>query len=196
MRIRLLAPASAAVIGVVLLASLAPAQTVAPPAGFVPVVADPLEAPTFGDETVGAEEIPGEIAVDLRDDATAADVTDLDAKLGIVMHPSSAWSTTHDMLEVADVDPASEPAILDSLSHDPRVEHAEPMALYRATFVPDDPLYESKQWHLKRVGAETAWGYSCGRGITVAVIDTGIACFDKGPFSKGTDLAGTRCPCR
>jgi serine protease len=188
MAIRLLAPTSVGLVAALLLASHdAPAQVA------VPVVAGPLEIPTFGDETVGAEEIPGEIAVDLRDDATAGDVADLDAKLGIVMHPSSAWSTKHDMLEVADVDPAAEPAILDSLSHDPRVEHAEPMALYRATFVPDDPLYESKQWHLKRVGAEKAWGYSCGRGVTVAVIDTGIACFDKGPFSKGTDLAGTRC---
>jgi serine protease len=188
MRIRLLAPASVGVVAALLLASHdAPAQSA------VPSVAGAPEAPTFGDETLGAEEIPGEIAIDLRDDATAGDVADLDAQLGIVMHPSSAWSTTHDMLEVADVDPAAEPGILDALSRDPRVEHAEPMALYRATFVPDDPLYESKQWHLKRVGAETAWGYTCGRGVTVAVIDTGIACFDKGPFSRGTDLAGTRC---
>ena len=43
----------------------------------------------------------------------------------------------------------------------------------------------SKQWHLKRVGAETAWNYTCGQGVTVAVIDTGVACFDKGPFSRG-----------
>jgi serine protease len=66
------------------------------------------------------------------------------------------------------------------------------MALYRASFVPNDPLY-AKQWHLTRVGAEKAWSYTCGHGVTVAVIDTGVACFDKGPFSRGTDLAGTRC---
>ena len=75
----------------------------------------------------------------------------------------------------------------------PRVEHVEPMAVYRETFVPNDPLYASKQWHLQRVGAEKAWSYTCGQGVTVAVVDTGIACFDKGPFSRGTDLAGTRC---
>jgi serine protease len=149
--------------------------------------------PTFGDETAAASEIAGEIAVDMRDDTTDADVAALDALEGIAMHPASVWSKTHDRLEVADVDPAREPAILDALSHDPRVEHAEPMALYRATFVPDDPLYSTKQWHLKRVGAESAWEYTCGQGITVAVIDTGVACFDKGPFSRGTDLSGTRC---
>jgi len=193
MRPRILVPLGAGALATVatlaLLTRDAPAQSII----ATPTVDSTTEAPTFGDETLEASEIPGEIAVDLRDDATEADVTDLDARVGIVMHPNSGWSTTHDRLEVADVDVASEPAILDALSHDPRVEHAEPMALYRATFVPDDPLYASKQWHLKRVGAESAWGYSCGQGITVAVIDTGVACFDKGPFSRGTDLAGTRC---
>jgi serine protease len=67
------------------------------------------------------------------------------------------------------------------------------MSLLRASFVPNDSLYETKQWHLKRVGAETAWEYTCGRGVTVAVIDTGVACYDSGAFMKGTDLRGTRC---
>ena len=165
--------------------------------GVHPVQAQ--EAATFGDdeadgaEVESADTIPGEIAIDLRDDDTEADVTAIDAEAGIAMHPASAWSATHDKIEVADVDPSREAAIIDVLSRDPRVEHAEPMALYRASFVPNDPLYASKQWHLKRVGAEKAWEYTCGQGVTVAVIDTGIACFDDGPFSRGTDLSGTRC---
>ncbi len=122
-----------------------------------------------------------------------ADLADLAAKYDVAMRPNSAWSTTHDMLEVGYVDPAREPAVLEALSRDPRVEHAEPMAVYRETFVPNDPLYATKQWHLRRVGAEKAWGYTCGQGVTVAVIDTGVACYDHSPFSRGTDLAGTRC---
>ena len=66
------------------------------------------------------------------------------------------------------------------------------MEVMRAAFVPDDPLY-AKQWHLTRVGAEKAWEYACGDGATVAIVDTGVACYDKGPFSRGTDLGGTRC---
>jgi serine protease len=139
-----------------------------------------------------ADVVQGEIAVDLRDDVSDADVADLQAKYHFAMRPASAWSKTHDKLEVADVSPADEPALIDELSRDPRVEHAEPMALFGATFVPDDPLY-AKQWHMTRVDAEKAWNYSCGEGVTVAVIDTGIACFDKGPFTRGTDLKGTRC---
>jgi len=147
---------------------------------------------SFGAEAGGPGELMGEIAVDLREDALAADVVDIAARYAVSLRPNSAWSWAHDKLEVADVDPAREEALLAALSRDPRVEHAEPMTLYRATFVPDDPLYE-KQWHFKRVGAERAWSYSCGQGVTVAVIDTGVACFDRGPFSRGTDLGGTRC---
>ncbi|MCL2449952.1 MAG: S8 family peptidase [Polyangiaceae bacterium] len=140
-----------------------------------------------------ADTVPGEIAIDVRDDASVDDLAAIAADYGLSMRPNSAFSRTHDKLEVADVDPAREASFLDALARDPRVEHAEPMALYGAAFVPDDPLYSSKQWHLQRVGAERAWSYTCGRGVTVAVVDTGVACFDRGPFSRGTDLAGTRC---
>ncbi len=150
-------------------------------------------SPTFGDDEAQAAEVPGEIAVDVRDDVSDAEIASMARQYGLVLRPNSVWSTTHDKLEVADVPAAGEGAVLDELSRDPRVEHAEPMALYRASFVPDDPLYATKQWHLQRVGAERAWGYTCGQGVTVAVVDTGVACFDKGPFSRGTDLAGTRC---
>lgn len=145
-----------------------------------------------GDETA-ANEVAGEIAVDVRDDATSDDIARLAGTFGVTMRPNSAWSVTHDKLEVVDVDPSREQSLIDALRRDSRVESAEPMALYRETFVPDDPLYATKQWHLERVGAERAWNYACGRGVTVAVVDTGIACFDRGPFSRGTDLAGTRC---
>ena len=128
----------------------------------------------------------------MKDDASDADIAAFASRYGLSVHPNSAWST-HDKLEVADVPAADERAILDLIEHDPLVEHAEPMVLYRAFFAPNDPLYDTKQWHLKKVQAESGWDYTCGRGVTVAVIDTGIACFDSGPFSKGTDLEGTRC---
>jgi serine protease len=183
MRFRpILAAAVAAPVAALLLVALASRDAMA---DSIPPV------PSFGDES-GADFVPSEIAVDLRDDATSEDVARIDSTYGIAMRPNGSWSWAHDKIEVADVDPAREDAIVEALSHDERVEHVERMAVYRATFVPNDPLYE-KQWHLTRVGAESAWNYSCGRGVTVAVIDTGVACFDKGPFSRGTDLAGTRC---
>ncbi len=37
----------------------------------------------------------------------------------------------------------------------------------------DDPLYD-QLWGLRRVGAESAWQFSRGAGVVIAVIDTGI----------------------
>jgi serine protease len=136
------------------------------------------------------DEVPGEVAVDLRDDLSNNELAAIQSEYAL--HPNSAWSDAHDKIEVAVVPLSDELGFLERLDRDPRVVHAEPMAVLRASFVPNDPLYE-KQWHLQRVGAESAWEYSCGLGVTVAVVDTGVACFDKGPFSRGTDLSGTRC---
>lgn len=47
-------------------------------------------------------------------------------------------------------------------------------------FIPNDPLYPH-QWHFPPVQAPAAWEFTQGGGVTVAIIDTGVA--------KGTDLA-------
>jgi serine protease len=148
-------------------------------------------APSFR-ASVG-DEIAGEILIDAKDDATTADLAEIASVAGVSIHAASSLSDATDKYEVADVAPSDEERILDALRADPRVEHAEPMAIFTESFVPNDPLYAEKQWHLKKVGAERAWEYACGEGVTVAVVDTGIACYDKAPFMKGSDLAGTSC---
>ncbi|WP_394848729.1 S8 family peptidase [Pendulispora brunnea] len=154
--------------------------------------AESYEVNNGADLDPATQDVSGEIAVDLRDDATETDISDLARQYGLALRPNSIFSGP-EKLEIAKVSPADEARLLEQLSRDPRVEHVEPMAIYRTSFVPNDPLYAEKQWHLKRVGAEKAWEYGCGEGVTVAVIDTGVACYDKGPFSRGSDLAGTRC---
>jgi serine protease len=67
-----------------------------------------------------------------------------------------------------------------SLSH--AVEAIEPNYIYRTSVAPNDPQY-SKQWHLHNIHAERAWEETRGKGITVAIIDTGV--------SKVPDLAKT-----
>jgi serine protease len=46
-----------------------------------------------------------------------------------------------------------------------------------ALWVPDDPQF-AQQWHLKAAGAPVAWDSARGAGVTVAIIDTGIAPVD------------------
>ncbi len=148
-----------------------------------------LLAPTFA--FAGETRVP--IAIDLSDSLTHAEIESVAKDYGLALTPNSDWSEGNDNLEVGDVEEASRDALLEKLAHDARVEIAEPLSSMEAYFVPNDPLYGERQWHLTKVGAERAWESACGRGVTIAVIDTGVACFDDGPFSRGTDLAGTRC---
>jgi serine protease len=75
------------------------------------------------------------------------------------------------------VEPADEARLLAELRARDDVIWAEPVTKVRALWLPDDPDF-SKQWHLKAAGAEQAWDVTRGEGITVAVIDTGIAPVD------------------
>ncbi|MBK6568659.1 S8 family serine peptidase [Candidatus Aalborgicola defluviihabitans] len=73
-----------------------------------------------------------------------------------------------------------------AIATDPRVEYAEVDERIYPHFTPNDPLYASQQWNLKSpvtdiggINLPNAWGRSVGgvqvngRGVTVAVLDTG-----------------------
>jgi len=75
--------------------------------------------------------------------------------------------------------------VADQVSHDPSVAWAQPVQLYAAqgsTDSPNDPLFAAEpatqQWHLADLHR-----IATGRGITVAVVDSGID-------SRHPDLAG------
>jgi serine protease len=153
-----------------------------------PTAEGPLLA--TGDLDPTAWDIPGEIIVDARDDLDARSILSLARDYGLRFFPTALEPETKE--EIAEV-PGSEMAdVMDRLAHDPRVEGVEPLARVRAFYAPNDPLLKD-QWHMERVGAGRAWDFATGRGVTVAVVDTGIACEDYGPYTKGTDLSATEC---
>lgn len=135
-------------------------------------------------------DIAGSIVVDVRDDLDASAILDLAMDFGLRFTPSDLEPQTR--IEIASVEIDKMGEIIAKLSSDPRVEFAEPLAYVRASFVPNDPLM-GEQWHMERIGAGRAWDFATGRGVTVAVVDTGIACEDHPPFTKGSDLASTEC---
>ncbi|MFO0643115.1 MAG: S8 family peptidase [Polyangiaceae bacterium] len=132
------------------------------------------------------------IAVDVKDGLGDADIAALGREYGIDLHDNSPAIKDDANIAVAHVGRGRAAELLARLRKDPRVEVAEPLGEMQATFTPNDPKF-GDQWHMSRVGAERAWEVSCGSGVTVAVIDTGVACYDEAGFTKGTDLAGTRC---
>jgi len=135
-------------------------------------------------------DIPGQIVVDARDDLSTSDISSLASDFGFSFTPTRLESSTH--IEIASAAIKDIPGLLARLLKDPRVENAEPLAKVHALFVPNDPEMK-QQWHMTRINAPRAWDFGIGRGVTVAVVDTGIACEDHGPFTKGSDLLATEC---
>ena len=136
--------------------------------------------------------IPGEIVVDMKDDLSDSEVQELARKFHITLRDNSPGVKDDGNVAVANV-PASEVASLVSrIAADPRVEAAEPAGIAKMLWTPNAPKY-GEQWHMKRAAPEKAWEYACGEGVTVSVVDTGIACYDAEGFMKGTVLAGTTC---
>jgi serine protease len=57
---------------------------------------------------------------------------------------------------------------------------------------PNDPFYDA-QWNMRLIDAERTWGIQTGSSeVVVAVLDTGVAFEDFGPFRKAPDWGGTR----
>jgi serine protease len=54
-----------------------------------------------------------------------------------------------------------------------------------------DPLLRY-QWHLRAIGVPAAWAVSRGAGATVAVLDSGVAYEDRGPYRRAPDFSATR----
>lgn len=73
--------------------------------------------------------------------------------------------------------------------------YAEPNYIAHAYSVPNDTYY-GYQWHLNNpttggIHTEAAWDVSQGTGVTVAVVDTGIAYENYSIYSQAPDFSGT-----
>lgn len=149
------------------------------------------ETPSWKVDTV-ADAIAGELVVDVKDNLSDAEIEALGNEYHVTLRDNSPGVKDDANIAIANVDPARMGELMARLAADPRVEGVEQDTVARAFFTPNDPKY-AEQWHMTRAGAEQAWEYACGAGVTVAVVDTGIACYDANGFMKGTDLAGTTC---
>jgi serine protease len=69
--------------------------------------------------------------------------------------------------------------------------HPRSSAHAAATEAPNDPLFKH-QWQLRMLQVPRAWSVTRGRGVVVAVLDTGVAYENRGRYRRAPDLAGTR----
>ncbi|MCB9554912.1 MAG: S8 family serine peptidase [Deltaproteobacteria bacterium] len=160
--------------------------------------------------TLNDQATPGlsdRLLIDLRDDTDAETVKAMAKRYGIVLRPNSRFSRTAGRLFRATVERSRIAQLLKRLRQDADVEVAEYDTVYsipplegeatRFTATseatdsfPNDPKYKY-QWHLKQIHSDKAWGSASGKGVVVAVIDTGVGYTSHGKFRQVPDLAKT-----
>ncbi|MFH1468612.1 MAG: S8 family serine peptidase [Pseudomonadota bacterium] len=118
-----------------------------------------------------AEHSPGVLVVDFADGTTEEHIREVATRTGIPLAYSSAVSEDEALTsaEVGDV-----AAALALLAAEPGIEVAAPAVTMQALGYPDDPRW-GEQWNMRLVGAPVGWRVGAGRGVTVAVIDTGVS---------------------
>jgi subtilisin family serine protease len=109
----------------------------------------------------------GTLVVDLVDGTSLADAR---KATGLDLRWVAPQTEDEALAEVEVPDLAEAQRAVESL---PIVEVAEPSIEVEAYGFPNDPMYDA-QWNFEIVGAKQGWRMGGGRGVTVAVVDTGV----------------------
>jgi serine protease len=164
------------------------------------LVAAALLALPSGASAAPSQYVPGEVVVRYAEDADRAARAAVQREVGVggpdVFAPRTRVLEIRDGESVADT--------LRELRARPEVASAAPNALARTTgFFPNDPGaggvggWQALQWNFLAgagVNAPDAWvnlaaaGRPGGRGVTVAVLDTGVAYINRGRFRRSPDF--------
>ncbi len=153
--------------------------------------------------------VPGAIVVDFKDGTTATQFNEWEKGWGIDLELNSVESAEEALTIAVGVQDVE--ATLRQIRQNADVEYAEPLFTYdipedrldevpgqvspppsvEGEFTPNDPDYP-KQWNLRQIDMPKAWERSHGKGVVVAVIDTGVAFEDYDGFRQVPDLKGVK----
>lgn len=144
------------------------------------------EAPPVGQ----TGRVPGGLVVDFTDGTTQRQIDEWERAWEIDLTLSSPEEGPRSGIAIASNVADVEAAIARVGAH-PAVEVAEPLVEFQRQFVPNDPQYD-RQWNLRMIQMPKAWETSRGKGVVIAVLDTGIAYEDHEDFRVIPDLRGVR----
>lgn len=135
----------------------------------------------------GLQTVPGALVVDFKDGTTEAEFDAWEKAWGVDVEFNSFLGEKTGITAATGVSDLE--GALAKIRQHPAVEFAEPLFTYRTQFTPNDPHF-TKQWNLALVNMPKAWDANRGKGVIVAVLDTGIAYEDHEDFRQVPDLKG------
>ncbi len=134
--------------------------------------------------------LEGSLVVDFVDGTTPEQLRNFNAQLGL----NARYHSIHSLescLTVLRVDESDMAETIARVASRPEVTSVSANYVYSAYGFPNDPELKY-QWHMEAIGMAQAWPWSSGRGVTVAVIDTGVAYRDfQERFRQAEDLDST-----
>jgi len=157
---------------------------------------------------VPADYVPGDVVVGYQPRPAATVARAFAARMGVRAAATPASSANEQVLRLPEG--MSVASAVARLRHEPGIAYAVPdyIAHVAGSFFPDDPGrshtahgWELMQWNFLAadgVNAPEAWANLIadhrpgGRGVTVAVLDTGVAYRDWQQFKKSPDFARTK----
>ncbi|WP_431478072.1 S8 family serine peptidase [Massilia eburnea] len=84
-----------------------------------------------------------------------------------------AYKLGQSNIHVIEVPHGSEKALANKLKHNPHYKFAELDERVEVSATTNDP-YLGSEWHIAKMGVNTAWDKTQGAGITIAILDSGI----------------------
>lgn len=128
-----------------------------------------IQIPLLAMALFAAQHAEARIIVQLKPGANASQVQALFNSHG--MHLLKQNNRLH--VQVLDHNGYSTAQAVAALRGNPLIQYVEEDKLVKAIGTPNDPDYPN-EWHIPKIGANTAWSYNNGGGIKVAVLDTGV----------------------
>ncbi|WP_269850447.1 S8 family serine peptidase [Methanosarcina horonobensis] len=124
--------------------------------------------------------VPGEILVKFKPGVSEEEVKNITEENGTQVTYTSPYAGFK-IMEIPKTKTVEE--MMEIYSKNPNVEYAIPNVIMNALMVPNDPYYGLYQWNFKAfetgvgggINLEPAWNISTGKGVIVAVLDTGVA---------------------
>ena len=132
-------------------------------------------------EPTGDRYAAGELLVTYKDDAPEEEVDSVEQETEAEVEGEIPEIDTQ-LLELPEIKDEQSETVRErklerakkELEADPAVENVDYNYVYTGSYTPRDPRF-SKQWGLKRAGFEKAWNKTRGRGMKVAIVDSGVA---------------------